>query len=35
MERRPADKTVVIIGDKAYVTREEADKQRAVVCKSR
>jgi hypothetical protein len=35
VETRPADKTVVVIGDKAYVTREEADKQMAVVCKSR
>lgn len=34
VETRPTDKTVTIIGDKAYVTREEADKQMAVVCKS-
>jgi hypothetical protein len=24
---------MVVIGDKAYVTRDEADKQMAVVCK--
>lgn len=33
VEARPTDKTVVVIGDKAYVTREEATKQLAVVCK--
>ena len=33
VETRPTDKTVVVIGDKAYVTREEADKQLKVVCK--
>ena len=33
VETRPTDKTVVIVGDKAYVTREEATKQLAVVCK--
>jgi hypothetical protein len=34
VETRPAEKTVTIIGDKAYVTRDEAQKQMAVVCKS-
>src|SRR5262245_59534625 len=34
VETRPADKTVVVIGDKAYVTRDEAQKQMAVVCKT-
>lgn len=33
VETRPTDKTVVVIGDKAYVTREEADRQVKVVCK--
>jgi hypothetical protein len=33
VETRPADKTVTIVGDKAYVTRDEATKQMAVVCK--
>ena len=33
VETRPTDKTMVVIGDKAYVTREEATKQLAVVCK--
>lgn len=34
VETRPTDKTLTVIGDKAYVTREEADKQMAVVCKT-
>ena len=33
VETRPTDKTMVVIGDKAYVTREEAQKQLTVVCK--
>jgi hypothetical protein len=33
VETRPSDKTMVVVGDKAYVTREEATKQLAVVCK--
>lgn len=33
VETRPTDKTVVVIGDKAYVTRDEAEKQVKVVCK--
>jgi hypothetical protein len=33
VETRPTDKTVVVVGDKAYVTRDEATKQLAVVCK--
>jgi hypothetical protein len=32
VETRPTDKTMVVIGDKAYVTREEAEKQVKVVC---
>jgi hypothetical protein len=33
VETRPADRTVVVVGDKAYVTKAEAEKQLAVVCK--
>lgn len=33
VETRPTEKTVVVVGDHAYVTREEAEKQLAVVCK--
>jgi hypothetical protein len=33
VEQRPTDKTIVIVGDRAYVSREEADKQMKVVCK--
>jgi hypothetical protein len=33
VETRPTEKTIVVIGDKAYVTREEAEKQIKVVCK--
>jgi len=33
VETRPTDKTMVVIGDKAYVSRDEATKQMAVVCK--
>jgi hypothetical protein len=33
VETRPTDKTMVVIGDKAYVTRDEATKQMAVACK--
>ena len=33
VETRPTDKTITIVGDKAYVTRDEATKQMAVVCK--
>ena len=35
VEKRPTEKTVVVVGDKAYVSREEATKQVAVVCKER
>jgi hypothetical protein len=35
VEAKPTDKTVVVVGDKAFVTREEADKQLAVVCKEK
>jgi hypothetical protein len=33
VETRPTEKTIVVIGDKAYVSRAEAEKQLAVVCK--
>jgi hypothetical protein len=33
VEKRPTEKTIVVIGDKAYVTREEAEKQLKVICK--
>ena len=33
VEKRPTEKTIVVIGDKAYVTREEAERQVKVVCK--
>lgn len=33
VEKRPTDKTMVVIGDKAYVTRDEAERQVKVVCR--
>ncbi len=33
VETRPTDRTIVIVGDKTYTTRDEATKQMAVVCK--
>ena len=33
VEKRPTDTKMVVIGDKAYVTRDEAQKQMTVVCK--
>ena len=33
VETRPADTTIVVVGDKTYVSKEEAEKQLAVVCK--
>ena len=35
VESRPTDKTIVVIGNKAFVTREEADKQVTVLCKEK
>ena len=35
VEKRPTEKTITVIGDRAYVTREEAAKQVKVVCKER
>jgi len=35
VEKRPTEKTIVVVGDKAYVTKEEATKQVAVVCKEK
>jgi hypothetical protein len=33
VEKRPTEKTIIVIGDKAYVTRAEAERQVKVVCK--
>ena len=33
VEKRTTDTKVVIVGDKAYVSRDEAQKQLTVVCK--
>jgi hypothetical protein len=35
VETRPTDKTITVVGDKAFVTRDEADRQLAVVCKEK
>jgi hypothetical protein len=35
VETRPTDKSIIVMGDKVFVTREEADKQLAVVCKEK
>lgn len=35
VEKRPTDKTIVIIGDKAYVTRDEAERQVKIVCREK
>ena len=35
VEKRPTEKTITVIGNRAYVTREEAAKQVKVVCKER
>ena len=32
VEKRPTETSIVVIGDKAYVTREEADRQVKIVC---
>lgn len=34
VESRPTDKTIVVVGDRAYVTKDEAEKQIKVVCKA-
>lgn len=34
VETKPTDKTIVVLGDHAYVTRDEAEKQLKVVCKN-
>jgi hypothetical protein len=31
----PTNKTIVIIGDKAYVTRDEAERQVKIVCREK
>jgi len=33
VETRPTDKTIVVLGDRAYVTKDEAERQLKVVCK--
>ena len=33
VETRPTEKTVIVLGDRAYVTRDEAERQVKVVCK--
>lgn len=33
VEKRPTEKTIVVVGNKAYVTRQEAEKQVKIVCK--
>jgi len=33
VETRPTDKTIVVMGDKVFVTRDEAEKQVKVICK--
>ena len=33
VETRPTDKMIVVVDDKVYVTRDEAEKQLTVVCK--
>jgi hypothetical protein len=33
VETRPTDTTIVVVGDKTYITKEEAEQQLAVVCK--
>ena len=33
VEKRPTDKTSLVIGDKAYVTRDEAERQLKVICR--
>ena len=33
VEKRPTDTKMVVIGNKAFVTREEAQKELTVVCK--
>jgi hypothetical protein len=33
VETRPTDKTIVVVGDRAYVSRQEAEAQVKVVCK--
>jgi hypothetical protein len=35
VETKPVDNTIVVIGDKAYITREEAESHLTVVCKEK
>ena len=34
VEKRPTDSTIVVIGNKAYMSREAAQKEVTVVCKN-
>jgi hypothetical protein len=34
VEKRPTDKTIVVLGDRAYVTRDEAERQVKIVCRT-
>jgi hypothetical protein len=33
VETRPTDKTITVVGDRSYVSREDAEAQVKVVCK--
>ena len=35
VETRPTDKTIVVHGNKAYVTRDEAERQVKIVCREK
>ena len=35
VETKPTDKTIVVMGDRAFVSREEADRQLTVVFKEK
>ena len=35
VETKPTDKTIIVMGDRAFVSREEADRQLTVVCKEK
>jgi hypothetical protein len=33
VETRPSEETVIVVGERAYVTREEAERELTLVCK--
>lgn len=35
VETKPVDETIVVVGDKVYATREEAEGQVKVICKEK